>query len=86
MPAVLALIAFTTAGQVAATSSGASRLPSDQSSLSAKPSEAASNGNAHEAAVTACLQMWDRGTHMTRREWSRTCRRVQDHLRRLELR
>ncbi len=41
---------------------------------------------AHEAAIASCEAMWDRATHMTRAEWSRTCRRVQDRLRQLELR
>jgi hypothetical protein len=40
--------------------------------------------SAHEAAVAECEGMWDRGTHMTRKEWSQTCRRVQDRLRRLD--
>ena len=37
-----------------------------------------------EAAVTDCESMWDRGTHMTKTEWSRTCRRVQNRLHLLE--
>jgi hypothetical protein len=41
---------------------------------------------AHAAAVAGCEAMWDRATHMTREEWSRTCRRVQLRLQRLELR
>ena len=41
---------------------------------------------AHAAAVANCEGMWDRATHMTRTEWSRTCRRVQNRLRQLELR
>lgn len=27
-----------------------------------------------------CLQIWDKGTHMTRAEWAATCRRVQNRL------
>ena len=26
--------------------------------------------------LAQCLKDWDRGTHMTRQEWARTCRRV----------
>jgi hypothetical protein len=37
-------------------------------------------------AVADCEAMWDRATHMTRKEWSRTCRRVQLRLQKLELR
>ncbi len=25
-----------------------------------------------------CMKSWDAGTHMTKGEWSRTCRRVND--------
>jgi len=42
--------------------------------------------SAHEVAIGDCEQMWDRGTHMTKRDWSQTCRRVQDRLQQLELR
>jgi len=41
---------------------------------------------AHAAAIADCEAMWDRATHMTRKEWSRTCRRVQLRLQQLELR
>lgn len=41
---------------------------------------------AHAAAVADCEALWDRATHMTRKEWSRTCRRVQLRLQQLELR
>jgi hypothetical protein len=47
---------------------------------------AASKRKAHEAAITDCERMWDRGTHMTKRGWSQTCRRVQDRLQQLEVR
>jgi hypothetical protein len=52
--------------------------------LSAKE-EALARDKAHEAAVTDCEEMWDRGTHMSKQDWSRTCRRVQDRFRRYEL-
>jgi hypothetical protein len=38
----------------------------------------------HEAAVADCVRMWDRGTHMSKQEWSRTCARVQDRLQNLQ--
>jgi hypothetical protein len=37
---------------------------------------------AHQAAIVSCEAMWDRGTHMTKTEWSH---RMQDRLRQLEL-
>ena len=40
----------------------------------------------HETAITDCEGMWDRGTHMSKRDWSQTCRRVQNRLQQLELR
>jgi hypothetical protein len=41
---------------------------------------------AYAAAIADCEDMWDRGTHMTRKDWSRTCQRVQIRLQQLELR
>jgi hypothetical protein len=45
---------------------------------------AASKRSALEAAVADCERTWDRGTHMTKKEWSRTCRRVQNRIEQLE--
>ena len=42
--------------------------------------------SAHETAISDCERMWDRGTHMTKRDWSQTCRRVQNRLQQLEIR
>ena len=39
---------------------------------------------AYEAAIANCEGMWDRDTHMTTKEWSRTCRRVQARLKQME--
>ena len=50
------------------------------------PAGEASKPNAHEAAIADCERMWDRGTHMTKIEWSQTCRRVQYRLQHLEIR
>ena len=41
---------------------------------------------AYAAAIANCEDMWDRDTHMTRKEWSRTCRRVQARLKQVERR
>jgi hypothetical protein len=40
----------------------------------------------YAAAIANCEGMWDRGTHMSREQWSRTCRRVQARLKQMELR
>ena len=35
----------------------------------------------HETAELAdCLKLWDAGTHMSKADWARTCRRVQGRL------
>lgn len=54
-------------------------------SVSAKSREAASQQGSHLAAVADCERMWDPGTHMTRKEWSRTCRRVQNRLQQFDV-
>ena len=41
---------------------------------------------AYAAAIASCEGIWDRDTHMTRTEWSRTCRRVQARLKQMEWR
>ena len=36
--------------------------------------------NPHDSAVAACIEMWDAGTHMTKQQWSNTCKRIQSRL------
>ena len=36
--------------------------------------------------IANCVQMWDRGTHMSKQQWLRTCQRVQDRLQNLQIR
>ena len=50
------------------------------------PSVESGKEKAYAAAIASCEGMWDRGTHMTRKEWSRTCQRVQNRLQQMELR
>jgi hypothetical protein len=33
----------------------------------------------------SCLSMWETATHMTRREWARACRRVENRLQNLRV-
>ena len=33
-----------------------------------------------DSGVVDCMHMWDSGTHMTKQEWSRACKRVQTRL------
>ena len=44
------------------------------------PSLPQSRQEKHTSDVADCIQMWDTGTHMTKREWAATCKRVQTHL------
>ena len=72
---IAALLLGTGGGQVFAQI--AAPLPPASSTSSTPPSRA--------TAVADCVQMWDRGTHMTKQEWSRTCERVQNRLQNLQL-
>lgn len=36
-------------------------------------------------ALASCLAQWDKGTHMSRQEWNRACRRVADRLQNLNV-
>jgi hypothetical protein len=38
----------------------------------------------YASAIADCERMWDRDTHMTRKEWSSTCQRVQARLKQME--
>ena len=50
----------------------------------AKPSAKSPEATAAKTAVNDeyadCMQLWDKATHMTRQEWSATCRRVKSRL------
>jgi hypothetical protein len=54
--------------------------PADPATTSVEADEE----KADAAAIANCEAMWDRDTHMTKKEWSQTCRRVQTRLRRME--
>jgi len=49
-----------------------------------RPAKSANDAAMHERAVADCERIWDAGTHMTKQEWSRTCRRVQTRLQRID--
>jgi hypothetical protein len=36
--------------------------------------------NALDQEYADCMQLWDAKTHMSKQEWSRTCRRIQSRL------
>jgi hypothetical protein len=64
----------------------AAAVPIAQTAVATATSVEVAKQKAHTAAIADCEAMWDRGTHMTRNDWSRTCRRVQNRLQQLELR
>jgi len=78
----LTLCAGATSAQ---TAPSAARTASDPRPA-ADSNETRSKLNTRNAAVADCEGMWDRGTHMSKKEWSGACRRVQDRLQLLELR
>src|SRR5262245_55111047 len=41
-----------------------------------KGTDGARSPSSASDALTSCLAMWEPATHMTKREWSRACRRV----------
>jgi hypothetical protein len=52
--------------------SGGAYAQSDQ-----RPKNATSNDGARLAAMyLQCMQDWDAGTHLTKQDWERTCRRL----------
>jgi hypothetical protein len=61
-------------------------VPPRPEASSERPSRTSTEKSAHEVAVANCVQMWDRGTHMTEQQWLRTCRRVQDRLKQIQAR
>jgi hypothetical protein len=76
---IASLVMFASAGAAAQAHPAASVVES-------RAAEALDKQRAHAAAIATCEAMWDGATHMTKTEWSRTCRRVQNRLRKLELR
>ena len=62
-----------------------SATPAGISPQRQSPSRPQSRQNTYDRAVADCMQMWDAGTHMTKQEWSRSCRRVQTRLDNLNL-
>jgi hypothetical protein len=58
------------------------RLPSAAASPAEEPQRPSPSPaqNLHDSAVAACKEMWDAGTHMTKQQWSNTCKRIQTRL------
>jgi hypothetical protein len=79
MRLLLIPIVFCTLGADAA-SAQTIPAPATLTTLRLLPSAAKFKQTEHDNAVTDCMRMWDSGTHMTKQEWVRTCKRVQSRL------
>jgi hypothetical protein len=40
---------------------------------------------APNSAMADCIHLWDKGTHMTKEQWARTCKRIQTRLDNLKI-
>lgn len=67
-------------GSGASSSAAIAQRQSDGASASSQAAPAPSGRNAAQDALAECMQLWEPATHMTRQQWSRTCRRVQTRL------
>jgi hypothetical protein len=59
-------------------------LAQSTGSLPKAPAQAPASKGMTDA-LADCMQLWDKGTHMTKQEWSRTCHRIQSRLQNLKI-
>jgi hypothetical protein len=62
--------------------------PTDRAVAQSGKSDAARRSakkNTTNEALASCLAQWDKGTHMSRQEWNRACRRVANRLQNLNV-
>lgn len=52
---------------------------------SVKPAAGAVQAGKTEDPMAECMRLWDKGTHMTKQEWTVTCRRIQSRLENLKV-
>jgi len=62
------------------TPSGGSRVPSPATGGVGSSQQSKTGKNAARDELADCLKLWDAGTHMSKADWARTCRRVQGRL------
>jgi hypothetical protein len=60
--------------------SGGTRAQPGGASSSAQSRENRTGKNPVRDEYADCLRLWDRGTHMSKKEWSATCHRIQSRL------
>ena len=62
-----------------------SAAPGPGANSSAQSRDNRSGKNAANEEFADCMRLWDKATHMTKQEWSRTCRRVQSRLNQVQI-
>jgi hypothetical protein len=66
----------TTPGQAAP----GKRIEPNSQTSSGSPTTSRTGKNPTNVAISDCMKLWDAGTHMSKADWERTCRRVQNRL------
>jgi hypothetical protein len=56
--------------------------PGASTSSISTPAQATASPN---SAMADCMHLWDKGTHMTKEQWARTCKRIQTRLDNLKI-
>jgi hypothetical protein len=79
-PAAPANPALTRPGESQPEASGGSRPQPGGADPSAQSRDNRTGKNALNDEYADCMRLWEPATHMTKQEWSRTCRRVQSRL------
>ncbi len=54
--------------------------PGTSTSALPTPPQKSPSASSGTDAMTECMRLWDKGTHMTREQWARTCKRIQTRL------
>jgi hypothetical protein len=79
---VISLALVLSAGGAFAQTGSITPAPASPAAKAAAPGKAAATGkkSAVAEAKAECMRLWDAGTHMSKREWSNTCDRIQSRL------
>ena len=77
---MLALGGGVALGQAPSGGASSGGAPSPGANSSAQSRDNRTGKNAADEEYADCMRLWDQATHMTKQEWSRTCRRVQSRL------
>ncbi len=70
--------------QVPPTSGGNARIDPGGANSSPASRQNRTGKNALSESYTSCLNIWDAGTHMSKREWAVACKRVENRLDKLQ--